>query len=574
MATKTLTTSTDTKPDPHSSLQLGQCQFGREPFNSKVDLLRRSLTWEFGLASKISQVDASEVRQLGGTLLDRSETVFKQTKALYILAGNVRNNPTRFGCSMVALMTGAYFLWNGDLASAGIAGTLGAKELYNQCSSGDNSTLQRFLSDINADVGMVRSLEEGQQKSYKAIEENLTLISGDVNTLYDKLDQVKDLNTEGIRSLEGAKQQAHAKGLEAKEAYRDALRLFSEAKESFGASKEIYERCAQHFLTIQKLAKDEDDKTPILEKLNALVEVADAANAECAEGKKVLDDADQKFSEAMQALRNAQGLKDEAIVLITQTVQSAEDTLKAGVEKAQYTKECQHRIESTQKELQEIKERSDDVMRLLDEMSEDVKKAKAEAAKKLDPSDVVVGVGTGVALTSLGTFSAIALGITAAYAWHNGTTIVNTTKRVYNCLFGTPLPPPAPMGKNEVIRVNFQERSSGYYGAWVKVRQSFTLGSVDVNLDHDEVKQLSFDLNNRAYPVSKEDLFSFYQRMFVKLGNGTLDPAHCRAVLIRLQNVVISRGGLDSDINGLIKDRQAAYGLVKALRQLCDKLES
>lgn len=556
-----------TKTHPASGLKGGNTYV--DPSDNP---LTRSIIEEFGLRRRqVTQVDSKTTSQLGGTLLQRAEDIYVQTKYVRTLVGNAKDNPARFGCSVFALASGLASLYSGDLISGGFATVLGAKELYNQCTDGGSCNLQKLLNDINADVDMVRSLEEGQQKSYQLIEDNLSLISGDVDTLYAKLDQIRDLNVEGMGVLDGAKKRAYQKGLEAKEAYREALRLFKDSKELFSSSKEVYARCASYFSLIKDLANDEDMQTPLIDKVSALVQTAEKASAECADGKQKLDDADAKFSEAMAALSKAVGLKDQAIEMISRTVQSAQDTLKAGMEKAVYTKECKERIQATQQELNEIKERSDDIMRLLDEMSEDVKKAKAEAAKKLDPSDVVVGVGAGVMFSSLGTFSALALGVTAAYAWHNGSTIADTTKKVYNYFFGTPLPPPDPMRTDEVIRVNLNQQSSGYYG-WMKGRASYTYGSVDVNFGGGDIHQLRFDLNQRDYPISKEDLFTFYSSMMVKLGDGRLKPERCKEILGQLESSVVSRGGLNPNVKGLIKERQAANGLVKALHQYCDKL--
>lgn len=545
------------------------------PANNSSDPMARSLIGDFELnKAKSSSPQDKQAGQLGQTLLDRAESIYVQTKALRTLASNAKENPARFGCSVVALISGVAGMWSGDIVTGGIVTVLGAKEIYNQCNSGGTSTLQRLLNDLNADVDMIRSLEEGQQKSYQVIEENLNLINGEVNNLYNKLDEIKHLNTESINSLEKGKKLAYEKGIEAKLAYRKALELFSAAKQDFGSSKEIYQKCAGYFSEIQQIATDEDQGIPVLEKLSTLLKVAETANKECSKGKQILDNADQNFIEAMKALAHAQSLKDQAIEMISKTVQNAEDMLKAGAEKIIYTKSCQEKVTATKKELEEVKERSNDVMRLLDEMSEEIKKAKAEAAKKLDPADLVVGIGAGIASVPLGTVSALAIGVTAAYAWHNGTTITETTKKVCNYFLGSLQPLSLPLREDEMIRIHLQEKSSGYYGAWVKNRQSFTHGSVHVNLGQGEIMRLPFNLNEPSYPVSKEDLFTLYQRMFVKLEKGTLSSKRCKDILNALQHVVISRGGLNPDVKGIIKERQAAHGLVKALFKLCDKLQT
>jgi hypothetical protein len=429
-----------------------------------------------------------------------------------------------------------------------------------------------MLNDINADVDMVRSLEEGQQQSVNIVQENILLITGEVNTLYDQLDEIERLNTEGLELLEVGKQQAKAKIVQANLAFRKVFELFSKAKNSFDASKNIYETCKENFSQIKKIATEEDQEVSLMDRLNHLVEVAELANSQCSEGKEQLEEADLAFSEGMKALALAQTLKNEATKMVSRTVQHTEDTLKAGIEKATYTKACTRIIDATKRELGDITERSNDVMRLLDEMTEDIRKAKMEAAKKLDPSDLVVCAATTfLAASSFGALSAVALGVTSAYAWHNGSTIADTAKKAYNYAFGTPTRA-NPMDEGLLIRTRFKEVSSGYWG-WSQGRGSHTYGFEDINLGGGEVISLPFDLNNKTYPVSREDLYTLYQRMFAKLKDNTLEPQRCKEILKKLQHVMISRGVHGHNVIGLIRETQAASGIVNELVKYCNKLE-
>lgn len=418
---------------------------------------------------------------LDSTVQNRAEQIYQRTKVQH---HNTPENPTRFGCSVFALMAGLNQMYSGDLISGGIATVVGAKELYDQAYSRNSSRLQCLLNNVHVDVGMIKMLEEGQQPSYQAIEENLASIPG-VDTFYSQFKKIKELNTQCLEFVEESKLRAH-------------------------------------------------------ERSNA------------------------SFSEAMQALSEAYQLKGEAIKIISQVDLNAEEVLENGLTKEECTKKCFEKIGLIQKELKEVKECSDDVMNLLREMSSDIKKAEAEALK-LKPSDLLIGLGTVVFFSPTETVSAAALGVTTAYAWHHGTIIANTTKKVYNFFFGAPLLPRLPMEKEQYVRVTMDERSSGYYGNWVKGRPSYTCGSVDIKIG-DEIAQFRFDLNQSEYPLAKEDLFVLYSKMFTKLKDETLSPIECKKVLHQLEHITIDRGGFHPVARGLIRPMQAAYGLVKALR--------
>ncbi len=536
--------------------------------------LTRSLVQQFfPNHAEVKPISKDEVRRMGSTLLDHTQQIYHRAKFVGTLAANAHDNPARFGCSVFSLGAGALRIFSGDLIGGGIGVGVGAIELYNQCTSGNKSELEQLLSDVSADVNMVKILEEGQQQSMTAVEENLNFIKKDVDALYNKLDQIKGLNLTALQEIGEDQQKAYEKGVAAKNAYAEALTLFSQARNAILSSKESYQKTAEFFVRIQQIADDNDQNTPVINKVEALVEAARSASGVCAEGKQQLEAADQKFAEAMQALTKASELKDAAFVTITQVVTTAENALKAGAEKAEYKKECSEKIAETQKELQEMKERSHEVMVLLDEMSSELTKAKAEALKKLDPSDLFVGVGTGIAATSLGPISALAVGVTAAYAWHNGSTIVDTTKKVYNYFFRGPLPQPDAMRRGEYVRVSMDQQSSGYYG-WLRGRSSQTYGHLDVKLDQNEIVQFRLDLNRLEYPISKEDLLSLYRRMFEKLEDKSLSGKGCERILSQLEKQNISRGELYPPVNGLIRPTQSANALVKALRKYCEKLNS
>ncbi len=522
-----------------------------------------------------SENDAN-TKQLGSGVVERAETIYKQTKAVRNLISNVKDNPMRFGTSVVALAGGLSNLYAGDLVSGGIATLVGAKELYNQCQNGDGSTLDSLLNDINAGADMIRVLEEGQQKSIDVIQENLNLVHGDVKALYTKLKAIEELNLETLQTLESDKKEAHEKGLEAEEAYGKALELFTLAKTSFGESKKVYDKCTGYFETIQEIAEDEEDKRKLSDKMHSIVKAAKTASKKSREGKQSLDAAEMRFSAAMEALTHASRLKDESFEMIVRTLQKAKDRTQANVEIAQH-KDIQDRIEKkveeTQEELEEMKKRSEGIMGLLDEMSEEVKLAKEEAAKKLDPSDVIVGVGTGIALSPTGVLTALTAGVSAAYAWHNATAIVDTTKKVYEFVSGnTTKVVVAAMEEGEAIRTKFQEHSTGIWGKYVKKRQSHTVGTLDVNLGKELPMRLTYDLNNERYPIAKEDLCTLYREMFENLKEKTLKPEKCLQVLDGLEKWTDKRGGLHKKFEGLIKPKQRAYCLVESLRGYCEKL--
>ncbi len=544
---------------------------------------QRSLIVQHGLDKT---GDEKPTPQLGDTLTRRAERIYVQTQYVRTLMGNAHDNPWRFGTSVVAVLAGASQLYSGNYVWGGIEAGLGVKELISQCTTGPSDSLQKLLSDIGADVGMIQTLEEGQQKSYQIVEDNLKFIGNELNTLFSKLAQIKELDARNLSEIQVQKNEALQKGLKAKLAFSEVLQLFEDCKKSFEASKTTYGKCQQHFIAIQKLAKDDSPEIPLSEKLNTMVITARQAQQDCQLGKQELDIAEKLFSTALTKLHEAVSLKDEAIEMVTQAVQKAEDTLKAGVEIAAHTKKCEETVQDTQRKLVEVKECSDDIMRLLKEMLLEVKRAKNEAAKKLDPSDVAVGIATAMALTNpLGYIYAFTTGMVTTYAWHNGTTISDVSKRIYSFVFKTPQTPVTPMAEHELIRASMSPISTGYWG-WAKGYGSGTAGVLEVNLGKNEVLQLPYNLDDSEYPICKEVLCTFFNTLMEKINDKSLDPKRCKDILQEMETMKISRvpkvpegvqiasERIKPPINGVIRQTQGAWGLVKSVKKLCGQLQT
>lgn len=150
-----------------------------------------------------------------------------------------------------------------------------------------------------------------------------------------------------------------------------------------------------------------------------------------------------------------------------------------------------------------------DVMALFSEMLEDSKRVEHEAEKKFEFSSLAVGISTGIFCHSLGPYSALAFGLIAAYTCRNLSTISDTAKTVYLYCSRTPVLPCTSMKPEELIRIS---RNSA--------------DTLEINFGN-EVRTLSFNLNDRKYPIAQKDLRKFYGFLFKKLENRTLDPKRC-----------------------------------------------
>lgn len=509
--------------------------------------------------------------KLGGTLADRAEKLYKQTATLRTFAQNASINPMRAGCSLLTFYAGATSLLSGDIVNGLIVTTIGAKEVWNQCRGESSSSLQRLLNDINADAGMIQTLEEANRDSFNTVKGNLGLIDQGVSTLQSQLDAIKGINAQGSKVIKEKKEESLSLNAQSLAAYQKAAALFKNTQSKLEQSSGYYAECGKLFGQIEKIAKAEDPNINLQEKIDNLVETARSASENSKSGKTLLDASAVNLNEALEELKKANSLKDQATAASYAAIQMAEDASHAIAEKVVYTKECNEKIKATQKEMEKIQKRSDQIMGLIEELKRDVVDAKQEAEKKFGLSEVVVGVGVAAAMgPSLGLVYGAATGVSALYAFRNSSTLAGTASKMYNWAVGVSEPESKPMGPNELISVEFNKTSSGYWGYFVQQRPSVTVGTLKVNLG-DTQMEIPFNLNERD-KIPKENLLDLFKVMNKKVMAGTLDPKRCLAILDRLETVSMDRKDLHPVEMGLIERRSPTYAIVTLLREACEKI--
>ena len=526
--------------------------------------------------------DPRDEMKLGTSLLDRAELIYSQTRVLRNLLSSIKNEPMRFGTSIISLVSGLYQVYQGNYFYGVLAGSVGLKELFNQATDGDGSTLHRMLNDIQADVSIVRTLQEAQGKRYETLNVGLRQIDSGVNGLYKKLDELQGISIQGAQELIESKQKAERRWTEAKTAFESVHRLYEEAKCNMKSAMEAYERCADLFIAIQNLSKNDDPSRTMESKVEELYTKSKEAFDVCRFGQSQLDLVDKKHAEALDALQKAISIKDEVYEMITVACQRAIHLFVFGQEKAVITRECEAKIHAMQKELQDISDSHHQIMVLIREMAGDVEKAKQLARYKLDPSDLVVGIGAGVTLASAGgLLLPLTGGVLASYAWHCKETLSAAAKKVYNFVRGIPTPEPVPMQKDETIQVAMNPVSSGLWG-WMRGYPSFTVGSLKVNLRDAKPWDFTFDLNDPNYPLEKSDQLQIFNRMMAKLMNQRQTfpqrqelAKHYKKVITDLKDIHIRRNtpsGEKPAVHGFFQRFQASNVLAINLEQLCDTL--
>jgi len=517
------------------------------------------------------QEDVSDERgnELGSTITVRAEKIYNQAKVLRTIVQQASNNPGRLGCSILSVLAGLNQLRSGNVLAGTVATVCGAKELYNLFGADHVTGLQRLLNDIHADVGMIKTLEEANGESYKTVQGNLDLIDQGVGALQSQLSEVAKINTQGLEAIEEKKSESEKLNSQALQAYKLAAQKFESVRKQLGGSRGYYDQCSEYFSQIDAIAKNENPETPLAKKIEQLITAASEASQRCSSGKALLDAAAQNLNSALEELKRANDLKDRATAASSAAVEIAKYALLVGVEKTKYTTECQENVAATKSEMQKVQQRSVQIVELIAELKKDVIAAKNEASGKIGLSEAAIGIGAAAIMgPAVGIMYGAATGVSAMYAFRNGPTLSWAAHKVYNWAMGVQPPAPEPVKEAELIRANFDENSSGYWGYFVQRRASTTVGTLQVNLGDDCVLPFRFNLNERD-KIAKEDILTLFEEMNTRVSNGKLSAERCLKILDQLEAETLPRGPQQSAIKGFISKSSPAYAIVSLLRDTC-----
>lgn len=508
---------------------------------------------------------------LGEALLNRAETIYQKTTSVRAFVQSAQAQPMRAGCSVITFLVGLSSLWAGDLFSGAVATVCGAKELWNLSHPDSLAGLERLFNDIHADVGMIQTLEEANQESCRTVQNNLTLIGQGVATLQSQLESIASINEQGLSNVQDKKAEAVRFNGEAQSEYQKATQLFQSAQTKISQSQEQYGQCGTLFKQIDQIAKNEDPNLSLQEKIDALIDSSQSASESCKAGKTLLDAAALDLAHALSALQRADRLKDSATTAFAQAAQMAEDALQAGAEKTAYTRECQQTIEATQREMGRIQERSQQIIALINDLKNDVNAAKAEAQSRFGLSEVSAGIAVAaVMVPPLGMAYGAISGISAMYAVRHSPAISSVAKAVYRFVKGIEAPKVQPMTDNELVRAEFSETSSGYWGYFVQRRRSTTVGTIQVNMGRDSVYSIPFNLNQRD-KIAKADLLDLLQFMTRSVNSNALSPQRCLDILTQLETITMDRGSLNPSQHGFISKTASTYAIVTLLKETCQQ---
>lgn len=475
-------------------------------------------------------------------LCEKAENVYKKAQSLMGLLNQPARAVTAF--SSLALSVQYLFSAPGSIGcfAALISLASSIKELR-QLTTPEKTTVDRFLVELSGDLQTVEAIAQIQQEHHNRIEESLESIDRNVEALDARLSDLDTLNTAQFQKIGQHKARALNVQERAHSAYQQAETLFAQAQKDAQDTARIFEECANLHKQIQEIAQSD---TPDIQeicrislKTFAAIKTGCARQGEC----------DKNYQAGLKALAEADQLKTEAFEIVSRALLETEYTLQGNVAQARAAKENAAHIkaakQSGQKALNHAKADNRHMVNIVTAMGKKLVEADKAVQSKYGTSELIGGIVSTAFLASLaGGVFAIGGGIITASAIHYGHVINKTILCIYRCLSNTPLPELTHIPPGMNAYVEFDRRSSGWWGSCVMGRSSETVGNYTINLGTEQSPYfyvMRFDLND-PNKVSRVQLLQLIEEMNQRLRDNVLNLDQYLAIFESLTQTHVIHG--------------------------------
>ncbi len=502
--------------------------------------------------------------QIGSRFCERMKQLVGAALILKNLAEVSCNHGTRMMTAGVTIATGISYITSGSLVSGGAMTLVGLKEAANIWSKlNQQNDVARLLDDANAGVDMIETLEEANTESFKVVNSNLESIGKNVKKMNDRMQKIKHLASHGHKEIEEIKGSAIALYDDAHDQFNEAQANFNLAQSRFKQASKLFVKALKELNELFDLAQKAEISNK--EKVEKFVKIAQRIHQQCLAAQTVLKEGNEYLRKGLTSLDLALEKEQDAYGEAVRAMTLAEKQFELIETQAKFKREYEGKVKDTQDELKDIQDRHADVKALLDELSDDLKKAKEANNEQFGTFSVIFGAVPGAVMGygMGGPLTAAAGGYFGAEAVHRRGAIFNKVDTLINGAVNY-----VKSGLAGRVTVKFQDRSTGWFNRFIrKETQSWTAGVVDIQIGKEQLS-LNFNLNQDSQ-ISKTDLFDLQKRLAKNVISGDITPQECLHIIEELETKHIDRGTKHKAQTGIIPSNSVYFN---ELKRICRRM--
>jgi hypothetical protein len=456
----------------------------------------------------------------------KKETLNKLQKVQEAVAliGKAIKSPTRTLNAGCTLFNGIINLFSGNPLRGAAQTCVGGIELYLVLSQNQTSNMKELLDDTEAGLEMIQQLENENAKSLKSLQQKLTVVNKGINALSTKLDEVKNIASDGNAKLAKLKVDAEEKYKTALDSQLEALYKLTEVKSALENGNEILLEARGNIQALQNKAKEP-----------ASAQTADL-NQQFEQFQALSGDALTSFSKAEQFFNTSSSLLMDGIDLIQKAakdqntateaaitaVLTAKNTLDHVINKVEHQDELEKTKTATKmmkQEMSEMAKRNLEKDAMLADAQENIQEAKEIIAFGLQ--SMILGGGLGAFVGPFvgvpSCFSAPA-GVALYHDIHQGGPVSKVAKAGIEAIDAQIRAKPAvqpekPVVQTENLALTFNAKSTGWLG-WLRGQRSQTEGALQLSIAGTNIFECRVNFNHKK-PMSVSDI----QRLVGTLSN-------------------------------------------------------
>lgn len=481
------------------------------------------------LTSRFTQCSAAAY------VCNRVENVVVAAVALHKVAQFGVNHGTEAVCSAVTIWTGVEMLLAGDyMTGAGItfAGTKQALNILYPA----QTDVKELLQNARAGIDMITILEQANQDTFANVDANLNIVKQNVQDLETRLKDIRNIADRGSKKLKAQKEKAAGLYQEALQSFKKTQMILNRSQSQISEANFKFTLALCRMDTLVELAQEEGGD--LKEKVARFAALSQEIHSECTDAKQVLEGGNSGLTDGLLCLNEALTKFNAATYEAGKASQMALSKLEKIKARAQIEESCQGKIEEIRSELNQAKERGQDILAIAEQTDSYLAQAEELSEVKFGYQSIILGGGVGACLGAAfgGGMAAFAAAPAGVVAYHN-------RESIGNLLFGKdPEAIPAKPTPKNPVTYEFNKHSSGFWGRYIQKRGSETVGKIAIDLGDDKAAlSLNFNFNKKDI-VSRKELKHVYEVLSERLTDGLLTAKACLAIITRLENLEIDRG--------------------------------
>lgn len=479
----------------------------------------------------------STANQVGNHIGHKVTTLVVGLKLLNDMTTFAAKKGTKAVCAFTTLSGAFSALMSGNIPSAMIMGVSGLKETYDLLmKDGSLQKIQELLKDNQAGLEITNEILNFNQVVLNQATEGVSSIGKSLSSINQDLYKLQQTSDEGRQIIVEGKKEVVQLYVSADKAYKKAEKYYLMSQSYAKEADEYFNKTMEGFNKIFEAAHTEgaqiSDILRMAEKMQKHCEKAQRKLHVCMQYQEL---AIKKTEAANETYRSASFKSGEVLGKAAKIVEEISDVTTQAQKQVKAAQEEQQKLV---KNVQDLRDNNEALLKVNTKLLDNNKQMVTEAENMAEhfgfASMILGGVPGALAGQLIGGTPGLAVGLMAgAKVAHHRNKIA---RKVADWLFGIKKESSVSFAPGQKIASKFDDHSSGFYGRYLKKRESKTVGTLAIKVGHEQVFEMRFNVKGKNL-VKDADLKTLKDILEQKVNSQEMSSEECLEIIHSLEKM-------------------------------------